>query len=61
MLLFCLLIAGGITPSIVANYGLSTDDAGVIVIGGALLHDVGMSIQRENHEIYSIPIAREIF
>lgn len=55
-----LLIAGGIIPSVVADYGLSTDDSGVIVVGGSLLHDIGMSIQRENHEIYSVVLARDL-
>ncbi|MBI2844334.1 MAG: HD domain-containing protein [Armatimonadetes bacterium] len=55
-----LLVDGGITPSVVTNYGLDMDDAGVIVVGGALLHDVGMAVQRENHEIYGIHVARDI-
>ncbi len=55
-----LLVAGGITPSVVANYNLSSDDAGVIVVGASLLHDIGMSVQRENHEIFSVAIARDL-
>ncbi len=52
-----LLMAGEITPSVVVNHGLEADDAGVIVVGASLLHDLGMAVQRENHEIYSVALA----
>lgn len=52
-----LLMEGGVKPTVVTDWDLSTDDAGLIVVASALLHDVGMSIQRENHEIYSLPLA----
>lgn len=55
-----LLMKGGIVPSVVTDHGLDRDDAGVIVVCGALLHDVGMAVQRENHEIYGVAIARDI-
>ena len=55
-----LLIRGGITPSVVTDHGLEADDAGVIVVCGALLHDIGMSVQRENHEIYGVAIAWDL-
>lgn len=55
-----LLLDAGVTPSIVKDYHLATEDAGVIVVAASLLHDVGMSIQREDHEIYSVLIARGI-
>lgn len=55
-----LLVQGDVTPSVIANYGLTTDDAGVIVVGASLLHDLGMSVQRENHEFYSVMIARDL-
>jgi len=55
-----LLIAGGVTPSVVTNYSLEVDDAGVIVVGASLLHDIGISVQRENHEIYGVIIARDL-
>src|SRR5207342_2140217 len=32
-------------------------DAEVVVAGGALLHDVGMSIHRQDHEAYSLFLA----
>ena len=55
-----LLVEGGVTPSVVRDHGLETDDAGVIVVAGSLFHDLGMAIQRENHEIYGIPLAWDI-
>jgi uncharacterized protein len=55
-----LLIRGGVTPSIVNNHGLTVEDAGVVVVGAALLHDIGMAVQRENHEVYGISMARDL-
>lgn len=55
-----LLVRGGIKPSVVTNHGLEVDDAGVIVVCGALLHDIGMSVQRENHEIYGVALAWDL-
>jgi uncharacterized protein len=55
--LFRLLTGHGVEPSAVVNYGLTLDDAEVIVTLAALLHDVGMSIHRSDHESYSLFIA----
>ncbi len=52
-----LLMASGVTPSIVSDHGLTPEDAEVVVVAAALLHDVGMSIHRANHEEYSLIIA----
>ena len=49
-----LLIKGGIEPAMVADHGMKARDAEVVVAGGALLHDVGMSIHRADHEAYSL-------
>ncbi|XHH09419.1 MAG: HD domain-containing protein [Candidatus Bathyarchaeia archaeon] len=46
-----------ITPSIVENYGMTADDAEVVVVLGAILHDLGMIVQRRNHEKYSVFLA----
>ena len=54
-----LLVDGGVEPSIVKHYALAVDDAEVVVAAAALLHDVGMSIHRADHESYSLFIARE--
>lgn len=52
-----LLTAAGITPSTVRNYGLSVDDAEVVVVLAALLHDVGMAVHRDDHEQFSLFLA----
>jgi len=53
-----LLISGGVQPSVVTNYGLETNDAEVVVAAAALMHDLGMSIHRSDHEAYSLFIAQ---
>jgi uncharacterized protein len=59
-----LLVEGGVEPSIVLNYGLTAEDAEVVVVLGAALHDIGMSIHRHEHETYSLilgaPLALEL-
>lgn len=55
--LFRLLTEHGVEPGVVRNYGLTRDDAEVVVILASLLHDVGMSIHRSDHESYSLFIA----
>lgn len=54
-----LLVDRGVEPSVVENYSMETEDAEVIVALAALLHDVGMSIQRYDHESYSLFLAQE--
>jgi uncharacterized protein len=55
--LFRLLTEHGVEPGVVTNYDLTVDDAEVVVVLAALLHDVGMSIHRADHEMYSLFIA----
>jgi metal-dependent HD superfamily phosphatase/phosphodiesterase len=52
-----LLMEAGVEPGIVTNYGMSPQDAEVVVTLAALLHDLGMSIHRTDHETYSLFIA----
>jgi uncharacterized protein len=52
-----LLIRSGVEPAMVADHGMRDRDAEVVVAGGALLHDVGMSIHRADHEAYSLFLA----
>jgi metal-dependent HD superfamily phosphatase/phosphodiesterase len=49
-----LLFRRGVTPSIVADFAMDERDAEVVVAAAALLHCVGMSIHREDHERYSL-------
>ena len=43
----------------VTDHGMTERDAEVVVAGGAMLHDIGMSIHRNDHEEYSLWLARE--
>ncbi len=52
-----LLVKAGVEPAVVTDHGLSSRDAEVVVAGGALLHDIGMSIHRNDHEAYSLFLA----
>ncbi len=52
-----ILMERGIEPNVVRDYGLQPEDAEVVVVMAALLHDIGMSIHRINHEEYSLILA----
>ncbi|HTU14772.1 MAG TPA: HD domain-containing protein [Solirubrobacterales bacterium] len=54
-----LLDKGGVEPAMVTDHGMTKRDAEVVIAGGALLHDVGMSIHRADHEAYSLFLARD--
>jgi uncharacterized protein len=58
------LFKHGVEPSVVRDYGFERDDAEVVVLLGAFLHCVGMSIHRDGHEDFSLflaePKAREL-
>ena len=51
------LVQGGVEPSVVKNYGLQNDDAEVIVVLAACLHDIGIAVHRHDHERYSVLLA----
>ena len=57
--LFRILVAGGLTPNLVSNHQLTNEDAEVAVVLASLLHDVGMSIDRANHEEMGLFIAHD--
>jgi uncharacterized protein len=52
-----LLVRAGIEPAMVSDHGMGRRDAEVVVAGGALMHDVGMSIHRVDHEAFSLFLA----
>ncbi|MBT3325351.1 MAG: HD domain-containing protein [Gemmatimonadales bacterium] len=54
-----LLANAGVTSGVALNYEMSAKDAEVVVALAALLHDVGMSIHRQDHEAFSLFIAQE--
>jgi len=53
-----LLVDAGVEPGVVTNYGMEKNDAEIVVALAALLHDLGMSIHRADHETYSLFIAQ---
>ena len=52
-----LLVKGGVEPSVVTHHGLTIEDAELIVVLAACLHDTGISVHRDHHERYSLFIA----
>ena len=52
-----LLVKAGVEPAMVTDHGMGRRDGEVVVAAGALLHDVGMSIHRTDHEAYSLFLA----
>jgi len=53
-----LLVDRSVTPSVVMGHNLTVEDAEVIVVLASLLHDIGMSIQRTDHELFSLFLAQ---
>jgi metal-dependent HD superfamily phosphatase/phosphodiesterase len=49
----------GIEMSIVKDFGLTNDHAEVVIFLACIMHDLGMSIHRVNHEQFSLFIARD--
>src|SRR4051812_5302765 len=58
--LFRLLHRSGLKASIETDYAMSHKDAEVIIAGGCLLHDLGMSIHRNGHEEFSLFLAADL-
>jgi metal-dependent HD superfamily phosphatase/phosphodiesterase len=54
-----ILVDRQVKPSIVRNYGMKNEDAEVVVVLGAIFHDLGMVVSRQDHEKYSVLIALE--
>ncbi len=52
------LIDRGVVPNVVRDHKMTNYDAEVIVVLGSLLHDLGMSIHRIDHEQYSLFVAQ---
>jgi uncharacterized protein len=57
MRLYRLLVEGDVEPAVVRNWGLDPADGEVVIAAAALLHDIGMSIHRIDHEDYSLFLA----
>lgn len=55
--LFRLLVEHNVQPSVSTDHKLPVEDAEVIVATASLFHDLGMSIHRVDHELYSLFLA----
>jgi uncharacterized protein len=49
-----LLFRRGVTPGIVADFGMTERDAEVAIAAAALFHCVGMQVHRTDHEAFSL-------
>ena len=58
--IFRLLHRAGVASAIETDYAMTAADAEVVVAGGCLLHDVGMSIHRVDHEAFSLFLAADL-
>jgi uncharacterized protein len=57
--LYRLLRRAGVRSSIESDYAMRPEDAEVVIAAACLLHDLGMSIHRIDHESYSLFLANE--
>ncbi|MBM3679175.1 MAG: HD domain-containing protein [Actinobacteria bacterium] len=51
------LVKNGVEPSVVRDYGMTVEDAELVVVLAALTHCVGMSVHRRGHEDWSLFLA----
>jgi hypothetical protein len=51
------LTKNDVEPAVVRDYGMTNDDAEVVVVLAALMHDIGMSVHRRGHEDWSLLLA----
>jgi uncharacterized protein len=47
----------GVQPSLVKDYRLTANESEVVVVLASLLHDIGMSVHRRDHEDWSLFLA----
>jgi uncharacterized protein len=47
----------GVQPSLVKDYRLTANESEIVVVLAALLHDIGMSVHRRDHEDWSLFLA----
>jgi metal-dependent HD superfamily phosphatase/phosphodiesterase len=55
-----ILVKNKVSPSIVKNYELMNEDAEVVVVLGSMLHDLGMVVTRDRHEVYGALLAKDL-
>ena len=53
-----LLVDRGVQPNVVTDHNLTNEDGEIVVVLGAMLHDLGMSVHRTDHEMFSLLLAK---
>ncbi|MFH0875534.1 MAG: HD domain-containing protein [archaeon] len=54
------LLDAKVVPNIVKDYSMKNEDAEIIVVLGSVLHDIGNSIHRHEHEMGSVILANPL-
>lgn len=54
-----ILSSKNIKMSIVDDFGLTNDHAEVVIFLASVMHDLGMSVHRVNHEMFSVMLAND--
>jgi metal-dependent HD superfamily phosphatase/phosphodiesterase len=54
-----LLFRAGVEPAMVSDHQLGERDAEVVIAAGALLHDLGIGVHRQDHERFSLFLAAD--
>lgn len=54
-----ILFRKGFPPNVIKDYNLSLEDAKVLVFLASVFHDVGNSVQREQHPILSVILSKD--
>jgi len=54
-----ILVSNKVEPNIVKDYKMKNEDAEVVVVLGSILHDLGMTVTRNDHEKYGVLLSRE--
>jgi metal-dependent HD superfamily phosphatase/phosphodiesterase len=55
-----MLMEKGVEPGIKVDYGMSVEDAELVVVMVSVMHELGMAIIREKPEVYSVQLAQGI-
>lgn len=55
-----ILVKRGVTPGIVKYHEMKEEDAEVVVVMASVVHDIGMAIHREEHDVLGAPIAYKL-
>lgn len=55
--LFRIINSTGVKPSVVEDYEMTVDDAEVVIVLAAVLHDLGHAVHRHKHEEFAVNLA----